>query len=142
MCLHCGKQCKNLFQRTYHDRTHTGERSFSCPQCPAKFTNRTNRAIHVRAHFKYKNYLIFVTYLLLAEHLTTELKIVSIKIINKQTIQQSIAVQGNSEHKHENIDPLDLIETDTCTEKPCQQSEFRVGRPHCRLSNIKIRKYQ
>ncbi|CAG9790643.1 unnamed protein product [Diatraea saccharalis] len=50
VCEVCGKKCTSNAGLKYHQRTHTGERPYSCASCNKRFKDKNQLRIHARAH--------------------------------------------------------------------------------------------
>ncbi|XP_038221365.1 zinc finger protein 14-like [Zerene cesonia] len=50
VCESCGKHCTSTAALQYHQRRHSGERPYACPQCAARFRCREHARIHYRTH--------------------------------------------------------------------------------------------
>uniref|UniRef100_UPI0037E74506 zinc finger protein 345-like n=1 Tax=Semicossyphus pulcher TaxID=241346 RepID=UPI0037E74506 len=51
-CGYCGQTCKFLSQFIIHQRIHTGERPFKCPECGKGFSKNSNLNLHLKVHRK------------------------------------------------------------------------------------------
>ncbi|XP_068178948.1 uncharacterized protein [Antennarius striatus] len=51
-CGYCGQVCKFLSQFIIHQRVHTGERPFKCPECDKGFSKNSNLNLHLKTHKK------------------------------------------------------------------------------------------
>ncbi|XP_045509137.1 zinc finger protein 2 homolog [Colias croceus] len=50
VCETCGKHCTSTAALQYHQRRHSGERPYACPQCSMRFRCREHARIHYRTH--------------------------------------------------------------------------------------------
>ncbi|KAM8868992.1 uncharacterized protein AB9W97_016569 [Spinachia spinachia] len=55
-CGYCGQTFKFLSQFVIHQRVHTGERPFKCPECDKGFSKNSNLNLHLKTHKKCKIY--------------------------------------------------------------------------------------
>ena len=57
-CRHCNQVSESLSARTIHERTHTGEKPYSCRHegCSRAFAQSNDRTLHERAHTGEKPY--------------------------------------------------------------------------------------
>ncbi|KAL6109029.1 uncharacterized protein ACO6RY_12247 [Pungitius sinensis] len=55
-CGFCGQTFKFLSQFIIHQRVHTGERPFKCPECDKGFSKNSNLNLHLKTHKKCKIY--------------------------------------------------------------------------------------
>ncbi|XP_040022213.2 uncharacterized protein LOC120811113 isoform X1 [Gasterosteus aculeatus] len=55
-CGYCGQTFKFLSQFIIHQRVHTGERPFKCPECDKGFSKNSNLNLHLKTHKKSKIY--------------------------------------------------------------------------------------
>lgn len=51
-CGYCGRTFKFLSQFIIHQRIHTGERPFKCPECDKGFSKNSNLNLHLKTHKK------------------------------------------------------------------------------------------
>uniref|UniRef100_H3C1K5 C2H2-type domain-containing protein n=1 Tax=Tetraodon nigroviridis TaxID=99883 RepID=H3C1K5_TETNG len=51
-CGFCGQIVKFMSQFLIHQRTHTGERPFKCPECGKGFSKNSNLNLHLKTHKK------------------------------------------------------------------------------------------
>ncbi|KAK2844386.1 hypothetical protein Q5P01_011045 [Channa striata] len=51
-CGYCGRTFKFLSQFVIHQRIHTGERPFKCPECDKGFSKNSNLNLHLKTHRK------------------------------------------------------------------------------------------
>lgn len=51
-CGYCGRTFKFLSQFIIHQRIHTGERPFKCPECDKGFSKNSNLNLHLKTHRK------------------------------------------------------------------------------------------
>ncbi|CAG9790679.1 unnamed protein product [Diatraea saccharalis] len=50
VCEICGKECTSKATLMYHQRTHSGEKPYECPECPKRFSVHQRLQIHLRTH--------------------------------------------------------------------------------------------
>lgn len=55
-CGYCGQVFKFLSQFVIHQRVHTGERPFKCPECDKAFSKNSNLNLHLKTHRKNDRY--------------------------------------------------------------------------------------
>ncbi|GLD66525.1 zinc finger protein 184-like isoform X1 [Lates japonicus] len=51
-CGYCGRMFRFLSQFIIHQRIHTGERPFKCPECDKGFSKNSNLNLHLKTHRK------------------------------------------------------------------------------------------
>ncbi|XP_077383751.1 uncharacterized protein LOC144022647 isoform X2 [Festucalex cinctus] len=60
-CAICSRTYKFMSQYIIHQRIHTGERPFKCPECKRGFSKKSNLNLHLKTHIKNKEELVFLS---------------------------------------------------------------------------------